>query len=319
MNDKQITDMKSSYRSRESGQSLLSMLVGLALFAIILLMVSMITRSWMMQTLLLKQEVELLDSLVATEDLLRKEFETLLFAPYCPSLLPPYSSMMLGVGVDRQYRDLLQQSLLISSPMPAHKVKVLNLHKLQGRGSGQYYPEPMKKLQRLVEGSELFYLIGLKETGLSMQGTKIQGDMPASLIGIRRAYFYLTDCRNSMLLSANRKDEGFELSAADLELISQLFDQKKLQIYVMQEYLVYLQIRDQESFLVIDYMDGQAFYRAPYIVDMNLHLQEGVLTILLVSGIARSALTENIVEAFYNRTIENGWNINVWPIEISLE
>lgn len=319
MNDKQIKGKKHLYQSGELGQSLFSMLIGLALFAIILLMISIITRSWMVQTILLKQEVELLDSLVATEDLLRKEFETLLFAPYCPSLLPSYSSMILGVGVDKQYRDLLQKSLLISLPAPSHKAKALNLHKLQGRGSGQYTPEPMKKLQRLVEGSELFYLTGLKETGLSMQGIKIQGDMPASLIGIRGAYFYLTDCRNSMLLSANRQDEGFELSAVDLEVITQLFDQKKLQIYVMQEYLVYLQVRDQESFLVVDYMDGQAFYRAPYIVDMNLQLRNSVLTILLVSGIARSALAENIVEVFYDRTIENGWNINVWPIEISLE
>ncbi|WP_133243356.1 PulJ/GspJ family protein [Ignatzschineria ureiclastica] len=311
--------MKNSYPGSELGQSLFSMLIGLTLFAIILLMISIITRSWMGQTILLKQEVELLDSLVVTEDLLRKEFETLLFAPYCPSLLPSYSSMMLGVNVDRQYRDFLQQSLLISSPTPAHKAKVLNLHKLQGRGSGQYSPEPVKKLQRLVEGSELFYLIGLKETGLSLQGAKVQGEMPASLIGIREALFYLTDCRNSMLLSANRKNEGFELSAIDLELITQWFDQKKLQIYVVQEYLVYLQIRDQESFLVIDYMDGQAFYRAPYIVDVGLQLQNGVLTVLLVSGITRSASAENIVEDFYGRTIENGWNINVWPIEISLE
>ena len=319
MSDKQLTCYQNQYQDKELGQSLFSMLVGLAIFAIILFMVSMITRSWMMQTLLLKQEVELLDSLVATEDLLRKEFETLLFAPYCPSLLPSYSSMILGGGVDRQYRDLLQKSLVISLPAPAHKAKVLNLHKLQGRGSGQYSPEPVKKLQRLVEGSELFYLIGLKETGLFIQGTKIQGDMPASLIGIRGAYFYLTDCRSSMLLSANRKDDGFELSAVDLELMTQSFDQKKLQIYVMQEYLVYLQIRDDESFLVVDYMDGQAFYRAPYIVDMNLQLRNGVLTILLVSGIARSALAENIIEAFYDRPIENGWDVNVGAIEISLE
>lgn len=306
-------------REIEAGQTLLSMLVALALFAMILGVLAIVTRSWMIQTNFLKREVALLDSVIATEDLLRKEFETLLFAPYCPSLLPSYSSMYLGQSVDARYRRDLQQNIWISTPPATQSAKPLNLYKLQGRGSSHYSPEPVKKLQRLVEGSALFYLVGLKETGLWLREEKIVGDLSASLIGIRNAYFYMTDCRNSILLLADRKDDGFVMGEQDLSIVKHHFDLSRLQIYLLQEYLVYLQIREQESFLVVDYMDGQAFYRAPYIVDLNITFEEGELTVLLVSAIAREAKAIDTIMGEYQRIIENGWAIQAWPIVISLE
>ncbi len=304
---------------KEAGATLLEMLVGLMLLAILLLMVIVITRSWVLQTLFLKQEIALLDSIVATEDLLRKELETLLFAPYCPSLLPAYSEMVLGSGVPEVYRQRLRNNVTISSPPNVQKMKTLDLQKLQGRGSGHYTPTPVKKLQSLVEGSEILYLIGMKETGLKLQQNKIHGDLPSSLLGLRSAYFYLTDCRHSMLLTAYRIDDGYEMQETDSEVIATTFDRERLQIYMVQEYLIYLQIRNKESFLVVDYMDGQAFYRAPYIVDLNIYFNRGVLQFLLVTAIAKALPAQLVEEEGYYRMLQNSWSVAVWPVLIPLE
>lgn len=305
-------------KGRESGQSIMALLVALGMSSIFLLMVVGGARYLIVHGLILQGRVELLDSLIEAEDFFRKELGRLQFVPYCSGLLPAYQEMGVGKGVAYDYREYLQKSVIISSPR-VHEVE-FDLWNLRGSGSGGFVPQPRKGITSIVRGSQLFQVSGLLPTRLRVIQGDLVGDLSADLVGIRSAIFYITDCRNSAVLSARREGDRFKISQEDYLLLQDRYEAKHLHVYLVKEYLVYLQVRQGISYLVVDFLDGQAFLRIPGFIDLQVSVGD-ILSIGVLVGKASLHEKKERMFAVDGREwrLKNIESLEYRQIEIGLE
>lgn len=292
----------------DSGRSLLEMIVSLAILSGLLMMVSLVVRQLLVKSDDLKGHIQMLESVVGVEDFMRAEFQKLQFVPYCPEMLPPYDDLQVGKGLSLDYQDYLQSSVKILSPKWGTQNSVLNLFSLKGGGGASYYPVPRKSLQGIVQGSEILQLSGLLPTNLFLKGSLFVGDLTADLVGVRSFVFYVTDCQKSMVVKAQRKGIFFEIDALDFWTLEREFNIGLLHVYIVKEYLFYLQLQNNRSFFTIDFLDGQVFYRMPDIVDMRFKLLEGGLLsigLLLAQPSQYSTIRQIYQKGLYLRELEN--------------
>lgn len=306
----------------ECGASLLEMLVSLVVFSILLMMLVEVVRHLVVNSRDVKDHVQILESFIEVEDFFRKEFRQLEFVPYCSEKLPSYAEMVIGNSVSSDYQDYLQQSVMILLPRDGTKNTVLDLHALRGSGGATYEPRPRKNLQGIVLGSEVLQISGLLPVGLSLASNRIVGGLTSDLVGVRSLVFYLTDCRSSMVLEAKRDGGAFVVEVEDYHKLKALFDLSRLQIYIVKEYLVYLQVRNQESSLVVDFLDGQAFLRIPGFVDFRVSKGSGgILSLQFLMG-KRSDRDVGAVffeKNDYSRRIKNQKALDFRGVLIGLE
>lgn len=303
--------------SKESGATLLSFVIGLGLAGILITLVVLTFQQVFHVQQQIEAQLSVMDALMEAEDFYRKELGRLQFAPYCSSLLPAYQDLFLGQEMDEGYRERLAAGLIISQRV-AGADRVVDLLKLKGHGSGTYQPKPPKNISRLLNGADLLYINGLLPSSLRLEGRYILGEYDADLIGLRKGKFYLTDCRNAFLVGAEREGGTFYLNEQDYARVTQLFDNRKLQIYLYKEYLLYLQIRDGVSQFVVDYLDGQAFLRIPHIIDMRLKPKIDGMSVKLIAGIPsyRRKRSVTIEDQSYQRTFLNGEVVRVRDLEV---
>lgn len=271
---------------KEEGAGVLGMFVGLGLSSLVLMMLVIVIRELNVHSAELKGNVQVLESLAAAEDFLRKEFQSLQFVPYCTGVLPPYHRVRLGSGMADEYRDYLQESFRVLMPRDGSKAEIVDLRALRGSGGATYMPPPRKNLTGILLGSEVLQVVGLLPTALSFQEGIISGYLTSELVGVRRLVFYVTDCQEGMVLEGSRVRDAFVVSEQDSEVLKRSFNQSRLHVYVVREYLIYLRVENQEPYLVIDFLDGQAFLRIPHIVDLSIVAKgEGVLSIGLLAAL----------------------------------
>lgn len=149
---------------------------------------------------------------------------------------------------------------------------------------------------------------GLQPTNLFVREALFVGDLTADLVGVRSFTFFVTDCRQSMVVKAQRRGSHFEMDAGDYLELRKNLDMEVLQVYIVKEYLIYLQLQNKRSYLTIDFLDGQVFYRMPDIVDMRLkQLDSGLLSVRLL--LARPSQYVNSRQVYQNndyvRVLEN--------------
>lgn len=102
-----------------------------------------------------------------------------------------------------------------------------------------------------------------------------------------------------MVVKAQRRGSHFEVDAGDYLELRQNLDMEVLQVYIVKEYLIYLQLQNKRAYLTIDFLDGQVFYRMPDIVDMRLkRLDSGLLSVRLL--LARPSQYVNSRRAYQN-------------------
>lgn len=290
------------------GYGLLELLVALALFVFCLMFLSIGVQNLLLGRLFLQESVGALSAFTEAEDFLRKEIGALQFVPYCPSMLPSYREMHVGHGVSEKYRDYLQHSVIVSLPRLGSDQAVINLWALSGSGSGTYNPPLEKTVSGISRGSSVFQVRGLLPVDLKLQGSLLVGDLTSDLVGVRDLVFYLTDCRSSMVLRAERNGDFFRMSKEDGFVVHDLFDQKRLHVYVVKEYLIYVKVEKSKSNLVVDFLDGQAFLRIPNFVDLRVELLKGgVLSIgLLLASPSINEVSELFFQAEgYGRILKN--------------
>lgn len=312
-------------KTNEGGKTLIELLVGVVLFALLIMLFNSVMTGVARNIILSEQEIDLQSRVVQVEDVLRKELQSLHFAPFCPSMLPDFSEMKIGQGVSSDYRRRLTQSVVISSARASDRFAKMDLHRVNGRGSGTYEIPPLKVLQSVVQGADVVSISGLRPTGLRIEGDLIGGALPAEIVGVRSAYFYITDCRSGILLKADRYRETFRFNTVDIEQLVQQLDIEFMHLYVVSEYLIYLQVRDQVAYFVVDYLDGQAFLRVPHILDFKVELQsKGLLILDFLIGIRsveprRSFLYRYGYGGEYERELENDVLVKGYSLLISLE
>lgn len=312
-------------RRREQGKTLVELLVGMLLFTLLVMVFSGVMARVVRTIILSEQEIEVQSRVIQVEDALRKELQSLYFSPFCPSMLPAFSDMRVGLGVSSDYHRRLTQSVVISSAVESDRFAKMDLHRLRGRGSSTYPVAPLKILQGIVQGSDIVSISGLRPTGLRVEDDLVNGVLPAEIVGVRSAYFYITDCRSGMLLKADRYRDTFRFNAADIDQLSQQMDMDLMHLYVVSEYLIYLQVRDQVAYFVVDYLDGQAFLRVPHILDFKAELQfGGVLAFDLLAGIRsieprRGSFYRYGYHMGYEREFENDAFVDGYSLLISLE
>ena len=306
-----------SISTSEKGATLLSFTVGLGLAGMLLTLVILTFQQVFHVQQQIEAQISVMDALLEVEDFYRKELGRLQFAPYCPSLLPSYRELLLGGGMAEHYRDRLLAGVVISQ-RSAGVDPILDLLNLKGHGSATYEPIPPKNISRLLNGADLLYINGLFPSDLQLKGAYISGDYDSDLIGLRRGKFYITDCRNAILVEAERDEGLFRLDKIDFTRMGQWLDKEKIQIYLYKEYLIYLQVRDGVAQLVVDYLDGQAFLRIPYIVDMRLERRVDGLSVRLVSGILSHRRKNRILvaEGGYRREFLNSKVIRSKILEV---
>lgn len=309
-------------RRRELGKSLLEMIVSLAVLSLLLMVMAIVVRQLMINSDDLKGRVAVLESMAEMEDFLRKEFQQLQFVPYCAGLLPAYADMTIGDGMDEVYRDYLQESVRILKPRAGAQEVALDLAALRGSGSATYRPLARKTLSGIILGSEILQVSGLLPTSLYISGSRIVGELTSDLVGVRNLVFYITDCRESLVLKAKREGSAFEMAAEDYYMIGRMLDQSQLHVYVVREYLIYTQLQGDISSLVIDFMDGQAFLRIPDIVDLRFDLlNKGVLSIgVLVAQLSLRSQSHQVFKyETYSREVKNARSLGYRKILIGLE
>lgn len=306
----------------ERGGSLLGMLVSLVIFSTLLMMLVGVVRHLVVSSRDVRDHVQMLESFIEAEDFFRKELRQLVFVPYCSEKLPSYNEMVVGSGVANDYQDYLQRSVMVSSPRGGVKNAVLDLRALRGSGGGSYEPRPRKNLQGIVLGSEVLQISGFLPVGLSLRSNQIVGELTSDLVGVRSLVFYLTDCRSSMVLEAKREGGAFIVGVEDYQKLNAIFDLSRLQIYVVKEYLIYLQVRNQESSLVVDFLDGQAFWRVPGFVDFRVSKESGgILSLQFLMG-KRSDKDVGVIlfeKNNYSRSIQNQKALDFRELLIGLE
>ena len=301
----------------EKGVTLLSFVVGLALAGTLLVMAVLTFQQVFHVQQQIEAQISVLDALMEVEDFYRKELGRLQFAPYCPSLLPPFQELFLGGGMTREYRDRMAMGVVISK-RKAGSDPIVDLLKLKGHGSGTYLPKPPKNISRLLNGADLLYINGLIPSDLRLDGRYVVGEYDSDLIGLRKGKFYITDCQSALLLEAERDGGVFYIATEDYRRVKELFDPTQVQIYLYKEYLIYLQIRDDISQLVVDYMDGQAFLRIPFIADMRFNLRANGLNIKLVAAVPSYRRKRAVIveEEGYRRTFLNSEAIRLRSLEV---
>lgn len=142
------------------------------------------------------------------------------------------------------------------------------------------------------------------------------------LVGIRRAKFYLTDCRQSLLIEGVREGDLFVVDALDIGLLEVFANSDYVQVYMIKEYFGYLQIDKNMSSFVLDMLDGQAFVRIPSVIDMQVSLSgEGVFSLDIVAGVASSMGLRRtwVLQGEFDRQYQNAEIIVQKEIEIRLE
>lgn len=272
-------------RESDGGQSIIALLVGLMISSFVLLFATLLITVVVSEGVNATYRMRSLDSLLKVEDFLRKEISRLRFSPYCPALLPAYHKMSLGEGIDMHYRERLRESIIIYRQVAARK-RAVNIASLKGQGVGRYDRMPIKNLSGIVEGSDMTLITGLIPTALAISSYKIHGVLTEDLVGVRSMLFYLTDCSNSLLVRGKRVGDYFELNPADVDIVNSHLDSEVIHIYALKEYFIYLQLNAKEPFFVVDYLDGQAFLRVPYIVDVRFGvLDSDAFEAVLVSGV----------------------------------
>ncbi|UNM95313.1 hypothetical protein MMG00_08725 [Ignatzschineria rhizosphaerae] len=284
------------------------MIISLAILSLLLMMISLVIRQLIVKSDVLNGRVQMLESIMGIEDLMRSEFQRLQFVPYCPEMLPSYNEMLVGYSLSVSYREYLQSSVMILSPKVEGQSAILDLLALRGGGSGGYSPVPRKRLQSIVQGSDILQVSGLQPTNLFVREALFVGDLTADLVGVRSFTFFVTDCRQSMVVKAQRRGSHFEMDAGDYLELRKNLDMEVLQVYIVKEYLIYLQLQNKRSYLTIDFLDGQVFYRMPDIVDMRLkQLDSGLLSVRLL--LARPSQYVNSRQVYQNndyvRVLEN--------------
>lgn len=307
---------------REVGKGLLGLIVALGLVSLLLMMLAVAMRQLSVQTSQLRGKVQVLESLNEVEVFLRREFRSLQFVPYCAAILPAYKVMAVGDGVSDDYRGYLQNPIRILAPREGAKSQQLDMRALRGFGTASYTPPARKNLTGVVLGSDVLEVSALLPTGLYLQDLHLMGNLTADLIGVRYLTFYITDCRESIVLSARRSDEGFILSTKDQQLLIRNFELSKLQIYVVKEYLFYTRIEQGIPHFVIDFFDGQAFLRVPDIVDLRFKLLADFrLSVALLA--AKASYHRKNSQLFevqhYKREIQNVNAISYRELFIALE
>ncbi len=306
----------------EKGYSLLELLVSLALFVFCLMFLSVSVRQLLIDRLSIQEKVDSLGFFAEAEDFLRKELGSLQFVPYCPGVLPDYREMAVGAGLSGFYRDYLLRSVIISLPRSGSDKEVVNLWALRGSGSGTYNPPLEKSVSGINRGSSVFQIRGLLPVDLQLQGSLLVGNLTSDLVGVRRLVFYLTDCRSSMALQAEREGSVFRLKEEDEAIVHDLFDRQRLHVYVVKEYLIYTKVEKNRSNLVVDFLDGQAFLRIPDFVDLRVVLLNGgILSIGLV--FAKPSLVEVAVQTLrygdYYRSFKNADALEYREVLIGLD
>lgn len=307
--------------ARDSGKSLLEMVISLAILSGLLMMVSLVVRQLLVKSDDLTGHIQMLESVVGVEDFMRAEFQKLQFVPYCPEMLPPYGDLYVGKGISLDYRDYLQSSIMILSSKREVQNSVLNLFSMKGGGGANYFPAPRKSLQGIVQGSEILQLSGLLPTNLILRDSLFVGDI-ADLVGVRSFVFYVTDCQKGMVVEAQRAGVFFKVDELDYWLLEQEFNMGLLQVYIVKEYLLYLQLQNNRSFLTIDFLDGQVFYRMPDVVDMRFKLLEGGLLsigLLLAQPSQYSTLRQVYQKDLYFKVLENARSPIYREVLIGLE
>lgn len=304
----------------EKGGSFIAVLVSLAIFSMLLMMIVVVIRQLVISDYNLKGRLQMFESLIEVEDFLRKEIRQLQFVPYCSGVLPSYQELEVGYGVSHDYREYLQQSVMRLRPKMGAQQAVLNLHSLRGNGGATYTPNPRKSLQGIAQGSEVLQLSGLLPVGIELNGLQLSGNLTPELVGVRRLMFYATDCQSSLVLEAKRSGDVFMVNENDFQRLKRDFDLEKLHFYVVKEYLIYLQIRNGGSQLVIDSLDGQAFLRMPGFIDLRLEFDE-VLTIGLLMGlpVQKNLEVHEFEVEGYSRLIQNAIHLEYREISIGLE
>ena len=313
------------WRRKEQGKTLVELLVGVVLLMLLLLAFNLTMTGVARSIVLSEQRNDVQSRIVQVEDVLRKELQSLHFSPFCPSMLPPFSDLRLGQGISPDYRRRLARSVIVSTARDQDRFAKMDLHGLNGRGSGAYADPPLKVLQGIVQGSDILSVSGLRPTGLRVVADLIKGVLPAEIVGVRSAYFYITDCRQSILLRAERYRDTFRFNETDVDLLSMHLDIGMMHLYVVSEYLIYLQLRDQIAYFVVDYMDGQAFLRVPHLLDFKVEFQvEGTLVIDLLAGIRSVGDRRGVRYRYgyrndYERVIGNDAFVDAYSLLISLE
>lgn len=152
--------------NKDSGKALFEMVISLAILSLLLMMISLVIRQLILKSDVLNGRVQMLESIMGIEDLMRSEFQRLQFVPYCPEMLPSYNEMLVGYSLPVSYREYLQSSIMILSPKVESQSAILDLLALRGSGSGGYSPVPRKRLQSIVQGSDILQVSGLQPTNL---------------------------------------------------------------------------------------------------------------------------------------------------------
>lgn len=304
----------------ERGETLISLLVALALTSILITLLVLGVQVFVIESRNIVGRAQIVDALVEAEDFMRKEFKRLEFSPFCASLLPSWTEMALGVGVDESVRHQIDRSIIIYKPKNGRD-RYVDLRRLSGRGSGQYMPKPVKNLSGILSGSDMFLVSGFLPTEMQLDGVGVSGEQIVDMVGLRQVTFYITDCRQSVLLVGKRNGNRFEFDEGDYSLVERFVGGRFLQIYMLKEYLSYVQVRSGEPFFVIDSMDGQAFVRIAGVLGLVVKpLVEDMLNVVLVAGRAAGRSAGDIVgfELLTGSIYQNADEVDVREIVIDL-
>ena len=128
----------------ERGETLVSLLVALALTSILITLLVLGVQVFVIESRNVVGRAQIVDALVEVEDFMRKEFKRLEFSPFCPSLLPPWGEMVLGVGVDESVRHQIDRSITIYKSKNGRD-RYVDLRRLSGRGEWPIYAKASKR------------------------------------------------------------------------------------------------------------------------------------------------------------------------------